>query len=270
MPGISVPRIAIPFQNQNVVFLSAPVTIGNITGGFLYNWYALTDSRNVAPQGTHVATKTELDTLIAELGGALVAGGNLKEIGLEYWLSPNTGATNSSGMGIRGNGYRGTDGVCYYFKGTTCIFTPEIDGYLWTYYIDYNKAQCIPDQQGIPSSVQTIGTSIYCLLDNPSLWYSGMMVSDYDNNTYNTVKIGNQVWLKQPLAVTHYREGTSIPEIIDNIEWATAETHGFCAYNNDWSYAGSFVISGVPSNAILNDDGTPIINDDGSYILTSD
>lgn len=27
---------------------------------------------------------------------------------------------------------------------------------------------------------------------------------------------------------------------------------------------------GIPLNALLNDDGTPILNDDGSYILTSD
>lgn len=26
----------------------------------------------------------------------------------------------------------------------------------------------------------------------------------------------------------------------------------------------------VPSNALLNDDGSPIVNDDGSYILTDD
>jgi len=26
----------------------------------------------------------------------------------------------------------------------------------------------------------------------------------------------------------------------------------------------------IPSNALLNDDGSPILNDDGSYILTGD
>ena len=35
-------------------------------------------------------------------------------------------------------------------------------------------------------------------------------VTDYDNNTYNTVKIGNQCWMKENLRTTHYSNGTSI------------------------------------------------------------
>ncbi len=35
-------------------------------------------------------------------------------------------------------------------------------------------------------------------------------VTDYDNNTYNTVRIGNQCWMKQNLKTTHYADGTSI------------------------------------------------------------
>ena len=35
-------------------------------------------------------------------------------------------------------------------------------------------------------------------------------VSDYDNNTYNTVKIGNQCWMKENLRTTHYADGTFI------------------------------------------------------------
>lgn len=36
-------------------------------------------------------------------------------------------------------------------------------------------------------------------------------VSDYDNNTYNTVKIGSQCWMKENLKTTHYANGISIP-----------------------------------------------------------
>ncbi|MCQ2270274.1 MAG: fibrobacter succinogenes major paralogous domain-containing protein [Bacteroidales bacterium] len=35
-------------------------------------------------------------------------------------------------------------------------------------------------------------------------------VTDYDNNTYNTVKIGKQCWMKENLRTTHYADGTSI------------------------------------------------------------
>ncbi len=37
------------------------------------------------------------------------------------------------------------------------------------------------------------------------------IITDYDNNTYNTVQIGYQCWMKQNLKTTHYSDGTSIP-----------------------------------------------------------
>ena len=35
-------------------------------------------------------------------------------------------------------------------------------------------------------------------------------VTDYDGNTYNTVQIGNQCWMKENLRTTHYADGTAI------------------------------------------------------------
>ena len=37
-------------------------------------------------------------------------------------------------------------------------------------------------------------------------------VKDYDNNTYNTVQIGNQCWTKENLKTTHYSDGHEISE----------------------------------------------------------
>jgi len=36
-------------------------------------------------------------------------------------------------------------------------------------------------------------------------------VTDYDGNTYHTVQIGSQCWMKENLRTTHYADGTAIP-----------------------------------------------------------
>jgi uncharacterized protein (TIGR02145 family) len=64
--------------------------------GRLYNWYAVTDPRGLAPAGWHVPSDMELKTLVDSLGGSNVAGGHLKQIGTINWGTPNTGADNSS------------------------------------------------------------------------------------------------------------------------------------------------------------------------------
>jgi uncharacterized protein (TIGR02145 family) len=86
--------------------------------GKLYNYYAVagihdtiaaTPNKVLAPIGFHVPTDTNWTTLSDHLGGFNVAGGALKEIGMAHWMSPNTGATNSSGFtGL-------SDGFCWYY-----------------------------------------------------------------------------------------------------------------------------------------------------------
>jgi uncharacterized protein (TIGR02145 family) len=66
--------------------------------GKLYNWFTVADSRNVCPTGWHVPTDAEYTLLIDYLGGQVVAGGKMKSTGTQYWISPNTAATNESGF----------------------------------------------------------------------------------------------------------------------------------------------------------------------------
>ena len=68
--------------------------------------------------------------------------------------------------------------------------------------------------------------------------YSGVqvlntIVTDYDGNVYHAVKIGNQVWMTENLKVTHYCDGTPIPNVYDNDEWPHATNGAYCMVDND-------------------------------------
>jgi uncharacterized protein (TIGR02145 family) len=76
----------------------------------LYNWYAVNDPRGLAPDGWHIPSNAEWTQLINYLGGESVAGGKMKSTGTQYWLSPNTGATNQSGFSGLPGGNRGETG----------------------------------------------------------------------------------------------------------------------------------------------------------------
>jgi len=58
-------------------------------------------------------------------------------------------------------------------------------------------------------------------------------VSDIDGNVYGTVPIGNQIWMTENLKTTHYKDGTSIPLVIDNSIWISLTAPSYCWNNND-------------------------------------
>jgi uncharacterized protein (TIGR02145 family) len=135
------------------------------TYGRLYNWYALNDSRGIAPLGWHVSSESDWNKLEKSLDAAadtvcfncypsLTAGGALKQTGL--WTSPNTGATNSSGFTALPAGYRGNNGGFYgiFLNGVFWTAGASDITFSWTrtliysdskiYRNTYNKATGFP------------------------------------------------------------------------------------------------------------------------------
>lgn len=92
--------------------------------GALYNWFTVSDNRNLCPAGWHVPTDSEWIELMTFLGGDTVAGGKLKETGTAHWRAPNTGATNESGFTGIAAGMRYIDGT---FNNDI-----NLNGYFWT------------------------------------------------------------------------------------------------------------------------------------------
>ena len=93
------------------------------TYGLLYNWFAINDTRNIAPIGWHVPSYADWQILIDYLGGENVAAGKIKETATEHWDSPNTDATNESGFKALPGGCRSFLALGEYFSlGTAAFF----------------------------------------------------------------------------------------------------------------------------------------------------
>ncbi len=91
----------------------------------LYNWFAVNDSRGLAPVGWHIPSDAEWKTLINFVDSTdfredktgdrdVFPGGKLKETGVYNWHSPNTNATNESGFTALPGGLRLENGSYQY------------------------------------------------------------------------------------------------------------------------------------------------------------
>jgi uncharacterized protein (TIGR02145 family) len=201
----------------------------SIIYGALYNWYTLNDAHGLAPTGWRIPVMDDFITLETYLGGQTVAGGKMKETSTSHWLSPNVNATNSSGFTMLGSSYRSVStgwgiikmwGNLYaldtIYGSTRSISLAYDSGYIW----HNNENKCD-------------GFSVRCIRDTNVGWVAGEIVTDYDGNKYDTVQIGTQIWMVQNLAVTHFRDGDSIPEVTSTSIWAALSTPALCWYNND-------------------------------------
>ena len=78
--------------------------------GKLYNWFAVTDPRGIAPQGWHLPTSAEWSSLSSCLGNPIVAQCKVKETGPSHWGINNSCSTNESGFTAIPTGERNSNG----------------------------------------------------------------------------------------------------------------------------------------------------------------
>ncbi len=53
-------------------------------------------------------------------------------------------------------------------------------------------------------------------------------VTDIDGNVYETVRIGNQVWMAENLKTTRYNDGASIAYVINDNQWGSITIGAYC------------------------------------------
>lgn len=127
--------------------------------GKLYNWYAVADEREICPPGWQVPSDDDWKQLEIFLGMSKLSaddegtrgtneGGKMKSTRTvpdphPRWNSPNTGATNETGLSMLPGGYRSQSG---YFggKGNNAYFWPSLPGFSklfsWNRELSFNES----------------------------------------------------------------------------------------------------------------------------------
>jgi uncharacterized protein (TIGR02145 family) len=125
--------------------------------GKLYNYYAITDSRNLCPTGWHIPSVNEWNTLTTFLGVNFAE--KLREVG-QHWVT-NQKASNESGFTAVPGGCRNGDGS--YSNG-------GIYAYWWTSSeintANANMLNLTITNEGITINSKKAGLSVRCVKDS--------------------------------------------------------------------------------------------------------
>ncbi|MBT3252174.1 MAG: hypothetical protein HN729_09955 [Candidatus Marinimicrobia bacterium] len=145
--------------------------------GYLYNWYVVSDERQVCPENWHIPTEMEFEELEGYLGMDAIdiqkfgwrgndQGGKLKDENTFLWDPPNVGATNESGFSAipggfrrrRSGAYEGINDGCYIWSSTDYIFD-EVSHRVLSYFTSNIYHSGIHKSNGM---------SIRCIQDKPN------------------------------------------------------------------------------------------------------
>jgi uncharacterized protein (TIGR02145 family) len=161
--GDIIPQVQNPNQWSNLTtgawcYYANQTSNGRVYGK-LYNGYAILDPRGIAPEGWHVPSNSEIDTLLTFLDWN--AGGKLKSTLL--WNPPNLGADNSTRFSALPSGGRTS------FSGE--FFYINFAGYFWTSTpissTNMNHLALYSDQDDYihSSFIKGYGLSVRCIKD---------------------------------------------------------------------------------------------------------
>ena len=133
------------------------------TYGALYNFYTVSDTRGLSPEGWHVPTAEEWRELIEFLGGEDRAGGTMKDVGSSLWKIPTHAASNESGFSALPAGGRGRLGdvgeIGYYATWWSSTADDPLYAWHWGLYPDKNSIRYNPGHKAS-------GFSVRCVKDN--------------------------------------------------------------------------------------------------------
>ena len=219
--------VNVEFQDQYPVVVNGymiwlyPFDIINLNGR-LYNYCAVTDSRNLANTGWHVPTLADQQVLQSYGGNMNNEGNKVRDTDRKYWTYSDAAiATNEYQFNARGNGRRNADGtfIDYMnfcgFWSTTPNTDPGSTDSAWLIDVYYND----PFIHGDFLS-KVCGLSVRLVKDSTSKTHgqTGTYTGN-DGTVYSTICIGTQEWLARDLYETKYRNGNLINIVNDSTQW---------------------------------------------------
>jgi uncharacterized protein (TIGR02145 family) len=174
--GDTIPQVTDPTEWVNLTtgawcYYNNDPEMGKIYGK-LYNWYAVNDSRGLAPDGYRIPSDSDYSILINYLGGDSIAGGKIKESGLSHWLVHNNVGTDDFGFTALPGGNRVDNGDfggigiianwwnCTYFLPNAC--SPEGSGGFARLYGEV-WAYSDPRKLYLEQTILFYGCSVRCI-----------------------------------------------------------------------------------------------------------
>lgn len=239
--------------------------ITTIYYGFLYNWPIVIDSKKITSSDDWIVLSWDsYNSIQTYLGGASVTGGKLKEIGIDHWNTPNTGATNETLFNGRGSGWRNASsgGIFSDINNTMKIWlsSPHSPNEWGALSLSYNSSNASLSA-GTSSMTKKYGYGIRLMKSSTTLT-NGQTGTYIGNNgvVYNTIAIGSPAIevLSENLIETKFRTGDDIPEVTDNTTWAGLTTGARCSYDNTQSNAYITAIENITNYVQLSSGFYPL------------
>jgi len=199
--------------------------------------------QGICPVGWHVPTKFDLDTLVTEAGGASVAGGALKEVGINNWIIPNAGAKDSFDFAAYGVG-RVSGKKVWKRRGRLARYwssTIENKKRAYSLKLTSNSSSAIVRRNNKKSA-----SSVRCIYDEEILTYAP---------TYNlsyAADIGGSITGSTSQTVSHNTSGSAVSAVADTdfefVAWSDGSTNNprtDTAVQKDISVTASFSFTGT-------------------------
>lgn len=216
--------------------------------GYLYNWYAAADSRNIASSGWRLPVNADIETLATYIGGRTTGATKLRTTGTSHWTASAYVGTDNFGFSAKGAGFRQESVPKNDFwinQYTSFWLSGEYSstrGYAFS--MDNVSAILYGGTVNPHHTHKNRGGSIRLIKESTSLTHG--QIGSYTGNdgyTYDTICIGTQEWLSVNLIEKKYRDGSDIPEVTDYIAWAVLPTGARASYLNDETNAFTTTIT---------------------------